>query len=374
MMKPSRRALAFGLGFALALLAGAWLALQSPAVLARIFAQQAEVRLGQQRANADLFDDTALRVILCGTSAPVADRDRAKSCTLVIAGARAFVVDAGPDSWKTLALIGFPGERIAGVLLTHFHSDHIGDLGEFRLQTWVAGRKSMLPVYGPQGVAQVTAGFNQAYGLDDIHRAAHHGAAIAPIGVAPLLAKPFAVGLSDARDQAETILDDDGLKITAFEVEHAPVRPAVGYRFDYKGRSVVVSGDTARSHNLVKWSKGADVLVHEAQSQRMRRIVADAARAQGNTPVARIFEDIEFYHSSPVDAAEQANAAGVRLLAFTHFLPPLATGLLDPLFFEGVDAVRPRAKWAIGADGLRFDLPLGATTITQTQMPMGVFR
>ena len=83
-----------------------------------------------------------------------------------------------------------PLQNIAGVFLTHFHSDHIGELGEIRLQTWVAGRKTPLKVYGPPGVEQVVAGFNQAYALDDGYRTEHHGAAMLPPDAVAMVAAP----------------------------------------------------------------------------------------------------------------------------------------------------------------------------------------
>src|SRR3546814_15847698 len=79
-----------------------------------------------------------------------------------------------------MAMLRMPGERINGVLFTHFHSDHIGDLGEFNLQTWGAGRPTPLQVYGPEGVARVVTGFQEAYALDAGYRTAHHGADFLP--------------------------------------------------------------------------------------------------------------------------------------------------------------------------------------------------
>jgi len=343
-------------------------------LIARGFARQLAARFARPLGASDLFDDKALRVIVAGTSSPLPDPQRAKSCVAVIAGGRAYVVDTGPESWKQLALMLFPADRIAGVFLTHFHSDHIGDLGEFRLQTWVGGRRQPLPVHGGPGVDKVVDGFNLAYALDDRYRAAHHGPDVAPIEAAPLVARPFATGMSDSRDGAQVVLDEGGLKVTAFEVSHEPVRPAVGYRFDYKGRSVVISGDTAKWRNVATNARGADVLVHEAQAQRMRQILADAAQAAGNRAVAKIFADIESYHASPVDAAEIANEAGVKLLVFTHFTPPLVSSLLNPLFFDGIGNVRPQAGWAIGFDGLRIDLPANSDAIVQGKMPLGLLR
>src|SRR6185369_13238483 len=93
------------------------------------------------RSADDLFADDALRVALCGTSAPLPHPSRAKACVAVFAAGRFWVVDTGPESWNRLALWRVDGKRIGAVLFTHFHSDHIGELGEFNLQTWVAGRE-----------------------------------------------------------------------------------------------------------------------------------------------------------------------------------------------------------------------------------------
>ena len=127
-----------------------------------------------------LFAKDALRVLLCGSASPLAHPTRARPCTAVFAAGRFYVVDTGPGSWNHLALWRVPGERIGAVLLTHFHSDHIGELGEFNLQTWVAGRPAPLRVFGPPGVERVVAGFSTAYAEDARLRTAHHGVEIVP--------------------------------------------------------------------------------------------------------------------------------------------------------------------------------------------------
>jgi ribonuclease Z len=329
------------------------------------FAQAVRARLANPLGKSDLFDDDALRVILCGTSSPLPDPDRAKSCVTLIAGGKAYVVDTGPESWKTLGLLNFPGGRIAAILLTHFHSDHIGDLGEFRMQTWVGGRRRPLPVHGPHGVEQVVAGFNQAYALDDKYREAHHGGDVMPLSGADLAAKPFA---TIAGGEPFTVLEDGDLKITAFEVDHFPAAPAVGYRFDYRGRSVVISGDTKKLAAVAKASSGADVLIHDALSQPLRQVLADAARDAGNARVAKLLNDIGDYHASPLEAAETANEAGVRLLVYTHFVPALIQRPLQLAYFNEVEAIRPRDSFVVGYDGLRIDLPAGSDAVTQRAM------
>ena len=362
-----------GVGFGLIVVAAIGVGILSriPAVGAYVVARTVHARLARP-IDPDLFDGKALRLILCGTSSPLPDPHRAKACTIVIAGERAYVVDTGPESWKTLALMGFPGERIAGVLLTHFHSDHIGDLGEFRMQSWIAGRKKPLPVHGGPGIEQVVAGFNAAYALDDRYRSAHHGSEIAPLDAAPLIAAPFHTGMSEGRSEQKILIDGD-LVITAFEVNHDPVRPAVGYRFDYKGRSIFVTGDTRKWPNVAAGARNADVLVHEAQSQRMRQIYQDGAAEVGNKVITKIMGDIEDYHSSPVDAAEIANDANVKLLVYTHFIPQLAAWFVKPLFFEGVSQVRPSSGWTAGFDGYRVDLPIGSDAVIQGEIPVSLY-
>lgn len=109
-----------------------------------------------------LADRDELAVLLVGTGSPLPDKARAGPCTLVAAGDRLFIVDAGFDSARNLMLWRVPLDHVAGILITHLHSDHIPELGELRLQTWVAGRKTPLPVYGPPGIEQVVGGFNEA--------------------------------------------------------------------------------------------------------------------------------------------------------------------------------------------------------------------
>lgn len=315
---------------------------------------------------AEVFDGKAMRVILCGTSSPLPDPARAKACTVVVAGDKAYVIDTGPESWEELARMQFPGARIAGIFITHYHSDHIGDLGEFRMQTMVAGRQHMLPVYGPHGVKPLVDGFNMAYAEDARLRLAHHGPTVVNIAASPLVAKEFGKNFKGELTAEEVILQDGDLKVTAFEVDHDPIRPAVGYRFDWKGRSVVISGDTAMAPNLTENAKGADVLVAESLSSALVGMAQRQMQAAGNPRVGKIMGDIPDYHISPVDAAKTANQADVKLLVYTHHIPSAQVNL--PPYFAGVADVRPADKWVIGWDGLRIDLPAGSTDIKQGEL------
>ena len=319
-------------------------------------------------ANRDsLLRTDALRVLLCGTGNPLADRSRADACTAVIVGGGIYLVDVGPNSWKNLALWHIPGAKLRAVMITHYHSDHIGDLGEANLQSWAQGRDHPLKVYGPPGVEQVVNGFAQAYSLDEGYRIAHHGAALMPpdnwqMQAVPIEMPVTALPGAEAQHFAVTVLDEDGLKVTAFTVDHAPVAPAYGYRFDYKGRSVVISGDTRPCANLVENSRDADVLVSEAQSAEMVKMIEAEARAQGNERAAKIMHDILRYHTTPAEAATEANEAGARMLVLSHIGPPTPNAIARMIFMRGVSAIRPHGV-VLGYDGMLLTMPAGSTAI-----------
>ena len=367
-MKRALRWTVLGLaGIALLAIVTVWLSppLQD-AVLRRVVAAQMQPRLPP------LAETTALRLVFCGTGAPFPDAHAAKSCVAVFAGTHAFLVDIGPEATENLVGWRVHLDRLDGVLLTHFHSDHIGELGELNMQSWVQGRRQPLAVHGGPGVEAVVAGFNAAYAADVAARHAHHARdrGLLPLAAAPLAAQPFTL-VQDAMtaDVASAVVfEQDGLRITAFAVNHGVVRPAVGYRFDYRGRSVVVSGDTRPTPALVAMAKGADVLVHEAQAKNLMHLLAGEAKAQGNTALGLLLDDTNEYHTSPVEAADLANQAGVRELVFTHFSPPASNPFVRHAFFRGVRAVRPD-HWRAARDGMWVEVPVDGTPLRFGQLP-----
>ena len=323
-------------------------AVRAPFVQDRLFkrALAEAMKIGDQ----DLFDGDGLKVFFCGTSSPIVSVNRAQACTAVIAGDHFFLVDVGTGSWEVVQANGIPAERLAGIFLTHFHSDHIGDLGEANLGSWVLGRNKPLDIYGPEGVEEIVDGLNATFSLDNEYRTAHHGKAIAPIRSEGLKANPFQALPSS------TVYDEGGLRVTAFLVEHEPADPAVGYRFDYKDRSVVISGDTAYSENLVANSKDSDLLIHEAQANELVKEMQAAAAKAGRANLAKILSDIPSYHTSPVEAAKAANEAGAEWLILTHLTPPPDNRVTERMFMRGVKKVRPRnVKFA--EDGMFVVLP-----------------
>ena len=304
-----------------------------------------------------------LHIGLCGSGSPMADPTREGPCEVVLAGKRLFVIDSGNGSTRTLYLMNLPPAKVEAVFLTHFHSDHIGGLGELMLQRWAGGAATTpLPIYGPTGVDKVVNGFMAAYELDRGYRIAHHGPIVVPPSGFGGTPRPFAV---EKTAPDVVLIDEGGLKVTAFPVDHEPVEPAVGYRFDYKGRSLVISGDTAPSARLEAEARGADLLAHEGLSPALVQIQHDAAVKAGRTNLAAITHDILSYHTTPEQASAIAERAGVRYLLFEHVIPPLPFKALEGPWL-GKSRKIFHGTIRVGHDGDFISLPVGSRKIQST--------
>lgn len=301
----------------------------------------------------------SLKVTFCGTSGPLPVRDRAKACVAIQAGGSMYLVDVGPESTENLQAWRMPLATAKAVFLTHLHSDHIGEIGEFNLQSWVAGRPAPLALVGPPGTDRVAAGFNMAYGPDHGFRNAHHehGEVKLPIAAGLLSAKVIPPPRTTA-----VAWQDGALTVTAILVAHQPVQPAYAYRFDYKGRSVVVSGDTRKWPPLADASKGADVLIHEAQNADMTRQLVQALRGMGNSRMASVMNDTLSYHTTPVEAADIARAAGVKTLVLYHLTQAGLPMFTPEAFTRGMDD-GGKLDWRLSKDGMTIELPVGGSDI-----------
>jgi ribonuclease Z len=141
-----------------------------------------------------------------------------------------------------------------------------------------------------------------------------------------------------------------------FRVDHRPVEPAVGYRFDWKGRAVVISGDTRRSESLLEHARGADLLIHEALDASVTARAVAAAQRLGMDRLAKLAGDLPSYHTSPQEAGELAREAGVGHLVLTHMVPPPRNFLLRRAFVRGARQSFG-GEVTLGEDGMRFSLP-----------------
>jgi ribonuclease Z len=297
--------------------------------------------------------DDSLGALVCGSSSPLVDPERAQACIAVFAGPRLFIVDAGAGSNSVVQRVGLPMARLEGVLLTHFHSDHIAALPDLALTAWIAGHQGPVQVFGPEGVERVVAGFNAAYGPDRSYRTEHHGADLLPAEGGRLGARPVRPGV---------ILESGGLKITAFATNHAPASPALGYRFDFAGRSLVVSGDTNVAPGTLRAAAGADLLLHDALSADL--VIPMAAAAAVSRPrIARVLRDVLDYHAHTEAVVQLARTAGVGQLVLYHLVPPPRNFLLEQVFRRGL----PRDV-VLARDGMLFELPAGGGAVITSRV------
>ena len=307
-----------------------------------------------------------LHVALCGAGGPMPSDNRSGPCVAVIANSEMFIIDVGVGGSSNLARMGLNRGAIEGVFLTHFHSDHIGGLGELAMNRWVAGsHTSPLTVHGPSGVSEVVAGFNQAYAQDSVHRYDHHGNSVANLSGSGLVASSHQV---PELGQKTMVYDKSGLTVEMFAVDHQPISPAVGYLFTFKGRTVLISGDTTKSANIELFSKQVDLLVHEALSNELLSVMSQSAERAGNSSLSKIFHDVLDYHTSPTEVAEIARDADVGHLLYYHIVPPLDIPGLEAIWLDGVDDIF--TEYTLGVDGTLFTLPENSTDIIKVNSRM----
>ena len=296
-----------------------------------------------------------LHVALCGTGSPFPDPQHAAPCTMVIAGKTVLQFDAGSSAPRQINRMGLSTGPIQATFLTHFHSDHIDGLGELMMTRWAqqSSNKPMLLI-APKGGESVLAGFIEAYRNDTSYRTAHHGVdTMNPemSGAKGVFFEPTALS---------TVFEEAGVKVEAFAVKHPPIDPAVGYRVSYKGRTVVISGDTQPSDNLVEVSKGADLLLHEALHPELVGRLQSIAFESKRLKLAKIFQDIPNYHTTPLEVAQEAQKAGVKAVVLNHIVPPLPLPPMREIFMKGTSQAY-NGPMTIGEDGDFYSLLPGET-------------
>jgi len=296
-----------------------------------------------KRGAMPLAESASLRVYVCGSASPLG-MGQAQACIAVITPEHFYLIDSGAGSTDNISRLGLPTSQLDGLLLTHFHSDHIAEIYEVNLNSWVQGRPQPLTIYGPQGVDEVVNGVNASYRQDRIYRTGHHGEDLLPPALGVLAHKTISPGV---------ILEDGDLTITAYVGEHPPIEPAVGYRFDYRGRSVVISGDSNVNGNTLKIVDGADLLLHDALSLPIVSALSKAMGAAGQSRQSKIVADVMDYHASAQSLIELGEKSNVDMVAFYHLVPVPPTSLLKDVFLRGAPD-----NFLLTEDLMWFELPI----------------
>jgi ribonuclease Z len=319
-----------------------------------IEAQTSAAQAAAAEVREELLDPDVITVITCGTASPIPPRTRAQSCTAVFVNGQFLLFDAGDGAVPSMENLNLPLPDLTAVFLTHYHSDHIADVGEAISRSWILGRRTVLPVYGGEAVERVVDGFNSIYALDYNYRTAHHGETLFPPDTtgadARLILDPGPIG--------SIVYEENGVTVTAYTVDHSPILPALGYRIDYAGKSIAISGDTIDTEGLRNMSQGADVLVSEVMNKSFVEDAECALGRLGDEDNAAILRDIRTYHIDVEELAELAEDAGVGTLVLTHQVPTVDDEAQIGLVFRAPISAIYGGELVVAADGTSVTVPV----------------
>jgi ribonuclease Z len=290
----------------------------------------------------------SLELTLLGTSSPMHTPQRFGPSQLISGGGVNILVDTGWGSTLRLFQAGVPPQRVDAVFITHLHSDHTTDMADFLVMRWVGGIKHAIPIYGPAGTQRMIKGFQEAMAADTEYRLAHHGDKLWSGGLAADVTE------FEAGEEPVEIAGVGQVVVKAFEVDHFPVKPAYGFRFERGGRSIVISGDTNPCSGLLNGSKGADILVCDSMNLELMRGLEENLRRIGNEVQASLLEDAHTYHAPISAMAEVAAQARVKHLVLSHVMPPVGEDAV-PQFIAGLDEIF-KGRISVGRDLEKFPL------------------
>jgi ribonuclease BN (tRNA processing enzyme) len=234
------------------------------------------------------------------------------------------VIDTGYGATFKLVETKFPLPALRYTFITHHHSDHNAEFGLLVYNAWATGLQTPVDAYGPAGMKQLAQGFWDAYKFDIETRIADEG-------------RPDLRKLVNIHEYTEgPVMAAGDAKVTALRNLHPPITESFALKFEFPGKTVVFSGDTAYFPPLAAFAKGADILVHEvmygpALDELVRR----------NPNAATLMAHLKASHTLTEDVGRIATDAGVKKLVLSHFVPAEATGLTAE---KWADAVRPTYK------------------------------
>ncbi|MGY3692043.1 ribonuclease Z [Bradyrhizobium sp. USDA 3240] len=254
--------------------------------------------------SAQVKADSDFRVTLLGTGTPIPDADRFGPSTLVEAGNQRLLFDAGRGATIRLRQIN-PTQntimsKINALFLTHYHSDHTLGIPDLWLTGWLNNsRKEPFRLIGPVGAKSLMTGLEAAYALDIKIRLEDEK--LLPEGIATVV---------EEFEKDGVVYERDDVKVIAFTVDHgAAIKPAVGYRIEYKGRAVVISGDTRYDQNVIKYGAGVDLLIHEVCAARPELL-------SSNPYMRRVMD----HHTNPREAGQVFSLAKPKLAVYSHLV------------------------------------------------------
>lgn len=261
-------------------------------------------------------DGDDFQVTLLGTGSPPPVMNRFGPGVLVQAGGQTLLIDCGRGVTQRLFQLGVKLGTADKLFITHLHSDHIVGIPDLWLTGWLetpfAQRKGAFQVFGPAGTRNMMENLEKAYEWDIRTRIADQ----------KLAKENVAVSVTEIKEGV--VFDRDGVKVTAFEVDHGPlIKPAFGFRIDYGGRSAVVSGDTRFSENLIRNATGTDLLIHQVAAVRPELLAS---------PVFRYILD---HHTKPDEAGVVFARTKPKLAVFYHFVL-LSTPQVSPMTVQEV--------------------------------------
>jgi len=277
-------------------------------------AQTVTAMPADERARAALKDAQGTKLVMLGTGGgPVPmtpSRQRFMTSHVMLSNGAAYVLDFGLGVTNEFARTGIEFGAVRSVFITHHHPDHNVEYGPFLVIGWVNGLKLTVKAYGPPPLKQMTADLLAAYRntvdfwAEDFKTAPLHSLDVGEVSA------------------AGPVMQDENVKVSAVIVNHLPVKPALGYRFDFRDRSIAFSGDTTPLEVMAQLAKGADVLVHEAMyvpavQAYVRAEIARDQSVRSDTLLARIADK----HSSVDAVGRIAQEAGVKTLVLSHLTP-----------------------------------------------------
>jgi ribonuclease BN (tRNA processing enzyme) len=287
---------------------------------AALAATAALAPLRAARAQAVARKKTRLVLLGTGGGPRVVPNGRAKPANLIVANGVPYVIDCGSGVSQQLVRAGVPLNTLRHVFITHHHSDHDLDYGNLFYNAWVAGLRTRVDAWGPPPTRAMTDAYWELNKFDIETRIKDEGR--------PDLRKLVAAHEFDSNG---LVMQNDDVKITCARVRHPPIAQAYAYRFDCADRSIVISGDTTTSPELIELAKGADVLVHEAMHlgglENLLKKVPNASTLR---------EHLIASHTVTGDIGKVAAAAGVKTLVLSHLVPSDDDSLTDAMWIEGV--------------------------------------